>query len=203
MKGVARISQNQLRMTVLKACVGTGVARGNSEDMADAVLFLAQMGANSFQSLIECLTQFDADLSPRSPAVNYDEVSGETLSVLQYGPSLIDLVQVGKPFDGTVDCPILLAGLAAYRGHEQELSFLWNDRQVSETLIHEVASLKSTGRIRLTCATQLEQSPSGIVDFRQPQEAEWTKLCRFADAILVPADAASRADAGAGNTDND
>ena len=202
-----RLSVNQWRTTVLKACIGANVPRGTAEDLAEGATALLSHGIDPLPVLLPCLQVFD----PVAPSLNWP---GETqavdlgpVTVLHHGPSLVDMAQAGHTIACRIDAPELLLGMAMWRGHTLQLPFQfavndddWQDAADSADL----SSTDGTIRLRLN-PSPASTLPSALGDASplQPQRSDFQKLQKFADEILVPADDSNRADAGAGLTDND
>ena len=186
-----RVSGNELSVTVTKACIGAGVARGVAEDIGKAVLELPLVGEDALGGL---LMPLDEQSAAAEPAVLWKEVSEgwqcDEVRVLSNGPALIDFAVVAGVGKSTcavkVDHSDLLRGLAAASAWDIELT-----------------ADKSGGLVaRLLAAEPKERTLVGVFGC-EVDDVHWQSLCAHAAEILVPADATNRADAGAGLTDND
>ena len=203
------VSANQWRTSILKACIGSNVARGVAEDIADAGLALLATGNDPLPSLLQCLADFEVAV----PATNWPRQNNPTdlghLQVLHHGPSAIDLSQAGRQPTLTVDSPELLLGLAQARSHSHGLDFQIAIDDGNWSGLDDVMAvplqLSASTKMALRARSSDEPKPLSTTNLPQPSRQDWRALQNFADKILVPADASSREDAGVGDgqTDND
>ncbi|MGI9366483.1 MAG: hypothetical protein ACR2O8_14970 [Rhizobiaceae bacterium] len=192
---------------MLKACVGAGVARGISEDVADAVLALLLLGHDPLDELLMCLETFSPAKPPNGDRSESGQIRFQQVSLLNHGPSMIDLAQAGNIVSFPNEQPVLIAGLAQARamsnGRGFEIATGNSEWVTPERFLAErpavfqgaELSLRQTGEQNIPRLTRCNAP--------QPNPDHWAKLQCFANLILVPADSTNRADAGAGLTDND
>ncbi|MEM9734270.1 MAG: DUF3726 domain-containing protein [Pseudomonadota bacterium] len=186
------VSHNQLITVLTKSCLGAGVVRGVAEDVAGA---LAQLDGNELKTCITELCDALSRFDHKSAVLVTPERHGNTsiiskASLLHHGPSLVELATILSDDGKTLlieqmDCPNCLQALA------------------------KAASING----------KIKETPSGAVFTFQNAEdktaalpkparahvdrALWAKLLHYAHATMVPSDAASQADAGAGDGYND
>ncbi len=200
------LSSNQIRTTALKACLGAGVARGVAEDIADCCVCLLQVGIDPIGELVDLLHEFDAEKQVTHWVVNGDQYEADAISVLIDGPSAVDIAQAGKTVVCSTSGMVLLFGLLIERSAVFEINFAIDGLQLNgiscKTLVRDI-DRESVNKMHLSSVDGGESVRFDLGNQILPSRETWTGLCTLADAILVPADAASRADAGAGNTDND
>ncbi|NKB54064.1 MAG: hypothetical protein GKR97_17940 [Rhizobiaceae bacterium] len=211
MTSALHISANQWRTSVLKACVGTLVARGIAEDIADACLALLALQQNPLQPLLGCLNTFhpsssDVDGVPDWPDVGATAHLG-SLQVLKFGPSIIDMAQAGIVCNCDIDSMILLLGLAQARLHSHDMQLECSRDGTNWQTIDGAISSGNVHSGPETCWLRAQKAqsrtPLNMTNLPQPRREDWVSLQQFADQIMVPADDSNRADAGAGLTDND
>ncbi len=211
MKSAIHISANQWRTSILKACVGVEVARGVAEDIADASLAILALGQNPLKLLLDRLNAFQpsanhADTIPNWPVVGETAQLG-SLSVLRFGPSVIDMVQAKIICSCHIDNMTLLLGLAQARLHSHGIQFECSRDGTTWQTIEVAFSGKNVPAGAATCWLRASNSqtphPFNMTRLPQPTREDWATLQGFANQILVPADDSNRADAGAGLTDND
>ena len=201
------ISANQWRVTMLKACVGTQVARGVAEDVADGCMALLAAGHNPLTPLLEALDSFDPTATPPSWPSNSEPADLGPVQVLHHGPSVIDMAHAGLTCRCEIDNMPLLLGLAQARlpshGTVLELSADGSNWQGIRGVLRDGRALPDIGSTWLRMSDKLSPQPLKSTELPQPKPVNWAKLQTYADQIMVPADDANRADAGAGLTDND
>lgn len=202
-----RLSANQWKVTVLKACIGAGVTRGVAEDVAEAALALLSLGYDPLDELLMCLELFSPAKPPTGDRTDTGHIRFQQISLANHGPSMIDLAQAGNRVTFQVEHPVLFAGMAQARVISAGIGFeiaigngdwLTPDRFLAERSPMPKGtelSLKSTGKNNTPHLKPCNPP--------QPEPDDWAKLQSFANLILVPADSTNRADAGAGLTDND
>lgn len=200
------LSANQLKLTILKACIGVGVARGVAEDVADACLVLLSQGHDPLRSMISCIKKHHVLRECRSPNRCLEMELGNSI-VLTHGPSILDLAQAGSTVSCTIDCLILLLGLAEARFHCHGTRFelrrnggKWFD--VAEMLAN-IDHVQQDVRITLRLREFIRPEPPVMKGLVRPSNQDWKEIEQLARSILVPADRSSRADAGAGVNDNE
>jgi len=201
------ISANQWRVTILKACVGTQVARGVAEDIADASIALLALGQNPLMPVLETLGQYESTTTSPAWPNGSDTVQLGSLQVLHHGPSIIDMAQAGLICCCDIDSHPLLLGLAQARLHSHGIQFEYCDdgsnwRPVI-TILSNGQALPDGGPVWLRTSSSGEIVPAQLTNLPQPTRENWARLQTYADQIMVPADDTNRADAGAGLTDND
>lgn len=203
------VSANQWRTSILKACIGAGVARGVAEDLADAGLALLALQYDPLPSVLACLNNHQS----HTPAISWpnepDEVELGQLQVLQHGPSVIDLAQSGVTTSCQIDAPDLLLGLAQARLHSHGVVLSCSLDRVSwhtpATALQQITTAPPFGPISLRLARTDQPCAMDMTNLPQPSRSNWRELQDLTAEILVPADATSREDAGVGDgqTDND
>jgi hypothetical protein len=202
-----RLSANQWRTTIHKVCVGAGIARGNAEDVAEAGLALLGLQINPLDCLFYCLDQDRQSSSDLRWSHADESVKLMKVQVLHHGPSIVDLAQCGMVAACQIDDLMLLAGLARARFHSHGARFqISTDGHTWRNLAPVIVDPGPRRRnmpvwLRLDAITDLQRPD--LSNLISPSWDDWRRLLKLADKILVPADAANRADAGAGTTDND
>lgn len=183
------VSQNQLITTTAKACIGAGVARGVAEDMGFAIAALPADVLDTFiPELCAALQSFRAASDPNMvPRKRGADFVFEKATVLNHGPGLVDMAMIiagdGAVVVERVDHPILLKALVDNAALQGSVS---NQQDGTHITFQPNA--------RLAPATQSRA---------HMERGAWAELLSYAHATMVPNDAASQADAGAGASDND
>ncbi|EFL90883.1 hypothetical protein [Ahrensia sp. R2A130] len=186
------ISQNEWLVTLQKAAIARGVERETARELAVGCgLYRSE---EALAELVLALTKFAHGKSAKF-AIGDDSIwrAGQARALID-GPSMIDLATISSGVEARVDHPSLLHAFAIARTQEtgEHFSDIANSLTPTDfgtpVLIHAIAVAKPMERIFNTCA---------------PDNADFRALQVMASDLLVPADDASRADAGAGNSDND
>ncbi|MEL7273633.1 MAG: DUF3726 domain-containing protein [Pseudomonadota bacterium] len=191
------VSHNQLAVTLTKACVGAGVARGVAEDVAQALAALTnQEREAALTELCKALDSFDNYGSQPTTLRRDGDRDITTISqgnLLHNGPGLVELAIVLADDGGAllvqqIDYPHCFKALVAAKG----------GGRMEETSSGTVLTFKEE-RTDLIAPTPAR----GQANRAQVDRALWARLLHHAHATMVPSDAASQADAGAGDGDND
>lgn len=209
MSASLHVSANQWRTSILKACIGSNVARGVAEDIADAGLALLATGHDPLPSLLKCLQEFQ--VSARAAGWPHQNKTIELghVQVLHHGPSVIDLVQAGRLTHLSADSPELVLGLAQARNHSHgmrtRIAVDGGDWAELEEVLATTEQLEASTQLKMRSKATQDPTPLSMTSLPQPTRQGWQALQHFANQILVPADATSREDAGVGDgqTDND
>ena len=196
-----RISANQWRTSVLKACVGAYVARGVAEDIADACLALLELGQDPLPVLLPLIEKFDGSVQPAEWQARGGVYAASSTKVLMDGPSIFDLAEAGKTVRCSVDEGLMTFALMAARmkSHDVLFDLVMNGDQIKNMTSVQFGPAEIV--VRLSTDSKTREQPAHA--FPVPNENDWIRLQKLADEILVPADDTNRADAGAGLTDND
>ncbi len=210
------VSGNELYGTALKACIGSKLPRGVSEDISRAAVVIAQSGIDPTSMLIRTTELPDSEqLQWFFETPNWVCRKGSVSSV---GPSLVDFSQLvvgsGYALTKDADCPGLIYGCALSVAETNSLNFevsFGNEAGEADCEWLIVGSQSTIARIpgepsniALKCwgASQGTSVATPIGGLTVNDES-WADLKKLAELILVPANEANSADAGAGTTDND
>ena len=189
---VGHVSRNEWLVTLQKAAVARGVERETAREIALGCGL--HRSEQAMAALVAALQAFKR-AKPAEFTVGDDGIwrAGQARALLD-GPSMIDLATVSAGVEARVDHPALLHAIAIARTVETGTHFSDVASSLTRTdfgtpvLIHAIAVEKPFERIFHTCA---------------PNHPDFYALQVMARDLLVPADDASRADAGAGTNDND
>lgn len=186
------ISKNEWLVTLQKAAIARGVERETARELA--VGCGLHRSEEALAQLVVALNGFSRG-KPAKFAIGDDGIwrAGQARALID-GPSMIDLATISSGVEARVDHPSLLHAFAVARTLETGTHFSDIANSLTPTdfgtpvLMHSIAVEKPFERIFHTCA---------------PDHRDFRALQAMAYDLLVPADDASRADAGAGNSDND
>ena len=211
-----RVSGNELYGTALKACVGSKLPRGVSEDISRAAVAIAQFGIDPVAMLIRTIQLPSSEqLQWFFETPNWICRMGGVVSV---GPSLVDFSQLvtgtGFALAKNADCPSLVYGCALSVSEANSLDFevsFGNGAGEPSCEWFSVGTQQALNRIpnspsniALKClGTSQTTSAASPIGGLTVDDDNWASLKKLAELILVPANEANSADAGAGTTDND
>lgn len=187
-----KVSHNQLKTVLTKACLGAGVMRGVAEDIAGALVKLnGDELKTCIKELCDALDRFDKE----TPISAEPEQRGNTVTVskanlLHHGPSLVELATILSDHGKTLlieqmDCPNCLQALA------------------KASSVNGKIEKTPSGAVFTFQSAKEDTAPEPRPTRAHVDRALWARLLNHAHATMVPSDAASQADAGAGNNDND
>ncbi|MEM1317472.1 MAG: hypothetical protein AAGF29_04340 [Pseudomonadota bacterium] len=179
-------------MTLQKAAIARGVERETAREIALGCGL--NRSEQALTGLVLALQQFRKG-RPADFSMGDDGIwrAGQAKALID-GPSMIDLASVSAGVEARVDHPELLHAIAIARSEETGRHFSDIANSLAPTdfgtpvLIHAITVDKPFHRSFQTCA---------------PDHPGFLALQAMAHDLLVPADDVSRADAGAGTTDND
>ncbi|MEL6505250.1 MAG: hypothetical protein AAFQ10_12445 [Pseudomonadota bacterium] len=191
---MATLSNNQLVTTLCKACIGVGVARGIAEDISQA---LAKLGDNELNKAIEelnlALKAYDPnDKDLAKPQMIDRGYMFPEARLLHHGPSIVEWANAVGDGNEVIlvsifDCPCCLEALVKFAEQPGQL-------------------LRTKAGLELDFSIdRLEYMPPGgfYVSRVELMQAEWDEILEYSRNTMVPSDASSQADAGAGDSDND
>lgn len=192
-----KVSANEFTVTIRKACIGAGVARGVADDIAGGALAAASRGLVILPSLLDALDAF----IPKQ-ALWSETTTGWTTDIataLNDAPSMVDLATTGHSVSVTsLDQPVLLLGCALSAHDTFAIRFGTSDWQDCASISAQPSGPCAI-HLRLTQADKPVPQASAL----SVLQADWNALKTHERKILVPTDDATRGDAGAGTNDND
>ncbi len=191
------VSANEFTVTIRKACIGAGVARGVADDIASGALAAASQGFVLLPPLLDALDAYDAQTADWA-----ETASGWTTdkaTALNDAPSIVDFATNGQAVSvGTFDQPVLLLACALAVPEAFAIAI-----GTSGWLDCADVSAQPNG----PCAICLRPAKSDKSLLRPTaltvMQSDWLALESYAKNLLVPANDTTRGDAGAGNNDND
>lgn len=204
-----RVSAGEFAATLTKACLGAGVERGIALELGLACMELSLLGRRSIPVLIEQLQAGASNAGYESWEKTGEEWTVSNIATLPDAVSMIDFAMISEAGSrvANVHAPTLVLGLALnrMRCHGLILEILLGDG--TWTNVIDVTVDLSNELEPCSVALRQAASSSGV---SQPDivaidvlEEDWASLAPWVAKTLVKADETNRADAGAGNTDND
>ncbi len=191
------VSANEFAVTVRKACIGIGVARGVADDIASGAVAAASRGLLILPSLLDALDAFTPRPATWQRAGN--NWLAHRATALNDAPSIVDLATTGSAVSiNSIDQPVLLLGcaLAANDTYSIQIGAAhWRDCSSISVQPNGPCAI----RLRLTETGKPLTQPAALTVLQK----DWQALEAYARLLLVPADAVTRGDAGAGTNDND
>ena len=200
MADLISVSANEIRSTVLKACVGCRVERGVASEIADAVALVGSHGIDLSSDLVGALDAFPAATGKHAQWLKHEDggCSAERAHVLIDGPSMVDFCMLYGRATAMLDSGSLLLAVALMRSV--------GSARIGDGIIEPLSPARLTEpNVPVEVCLVAEGGTSLTAGGERPHvNAEaWEHLKLHAAKILVPADASNLADAGAGTTDND
>ncbi len=206
------VSAAEFANTVIKACLGAGVERGVSEEVGPACMELSLRNLPSLEPLIKQLEREAG--KPQSEQAHW--VRGnkgwktERITSLDAAVSMIDFASISGNDGARAEMtavPHICIGTALsnarYTKRRLEVSLAdedWFDAESDLDRLHMLPVDQPMAiRFRHESAGDAKV---GISAIEVPKQV-WHSLDIWTSNTLVSADESSRADAGAGNTDND
>ena len=210
-----KISENELYSAALKACIGAEFPRGVGEDLARAAVALAQCDVDPLAMLVRTVELPSSEhLQWLFQTPNWVCRNGFVSTV---GPSLVDFSQLveGSGYAtaiGVENCGLVYGcALAVSRAAQVSFKIKFDEYDksmfgewvlVGDETIDSVPTEKSNVSLRCLGDANSPTTPKSSKGLNV-DEGDWEALKKLAERVLVPANDENRADAGAGNTDND
>ncbi len=206
---MTRRSVNEIRTTVQKAAVGSGLPPGIAEDVGRAAAWLSARGLDGVGAALAAIGA--------TPGGTHDAgTAGQRTRVVSEGVSALDQVALSAP-DATVklsglDAPALFLGLAANAAADYGLGFEISFGDGGTVICSPEGTRMSEGIPDPGCDVTITAKPDSLCD-NEPlpttdgvvvDDKSWAEAAALAAKTYVPSTEASRlAGAGAGLTDND
>ena len=212
--GCVRLSCNEAEALCLKAARGAGLSWGLAEEAGFAARWLYARGVDGPGTLLAHLDQISA---ASSDLVWADGVlragDGDMLCPIAVGAALSDFAAVCRDSvrAGPVDRPLLVLPFVHQIARESggPVALTWAGGRVSVSAAGEVTgalaalAAADAAEIAITPVTAAPEATSAPHAVAATATDTITRLNAYAMLTTVPASAASRADAGSANGDND
>ena len=203
-----KVSAGEYSSTCLKACLGAGIERGLAVEIGPACAEMALRGINPLSELIALFADIEGSENRWEKSANGWSI--REIRSLENAISMVDFATVSGLM-GThatdIQIPDFLIGLCLHRTRSQRVVFemsiqggKWLSLAADSVKLFELAK---TGKISLRCDPNASIPELQDITAIDVSTDDWESLSPWTYKTLVPADHASRADAGAGNTDND
>lgn len=203
------VSAGEFAATVTKACLGASVKRGIALEIGSASMELSLLGQRPIPVLVEQFGDDPAKALPSPWEISDQGWSAPEIVSLSDAVSMIDFAAISDAGSrsGTVHAPAIVLGLALnrMRCHDLMLEVLLDNgvwTSVAEAAAQLSGELESCSAVLRRAAGSSESSLPNIVAINVLDD-DWSSLEPWVAKTLVKADETNRADAGAGNTDND
>jgi len=203
------VSAGEFATTVTKACLGAGMERGIAVELGPACMELSLLGRRPIPVLVDQLEAGSSRAESETWQRTGEEWTASEITSTSDAVSMIDFAMISDAGScaAIVKTPVFVLGLALNRMRCHGLRFEISLNDGAWTNVVEATAQFSDELEPYSAALRKAAVSSGA---NQPDivaidvlDEDWSSLKSWVAKTLVKADETNRADAGAGNTDND
>ncbi|MGI9356885.1 MAG: hypothetical protein ACR2PF_17215 [Rhizobiaceae bacterium] len=203
------VSAGEFAATVTKACLGARVQRGIALELGSACMELSLLGHRPIPTLVERIAASSSKAKSGGWTKGDDGWTIPTAVSLPDAVSMIDFAAMAETGSraAITYTPNLVLGLALNRMRCHDLMLEVSVDGRNWTSVVEVTAHLSDELLPCSMALRQARGELGLglpnIIAIDVSDDDWNSLAPWVARTLVKADETNRADAGAGNTDND